>query len=80
MLYPDPIPLETITIIKLLFPGCLPRRGVEEGISEALLIITTYYYSMLHQLMLHCYYLHAIITVGRSLLMLQESIEDANLR
>ena len=46
---------------QLLFPGFLPRREVEEGISEALLIYTTYYYTLLHQLMLHCYYNHAII-------------------
>ena len=33
-------------------------QGVEEGISEALIIITTYYYTLLHQLMLHCYFIY----------------------
>ena len=61
--------------IKLLFPGCLPRREVEEGILGALIIVTTYYYTFLHQLMLHCYYNHAIITVGCSLLMLQDRLK-----
>src|SRR3954466_616230 len=47
---------------KLLILNCwlwdlLPRGDVEGGNSEALLSIdTTYYYSMLQQLLLHCYF------------------------
>ena len=33
-------------------------QRVEEGISESLIIITTYYYTLLHQLMLHCYFIY----------------------
>src|SRR4051812_29370848 len=33
----------------------LPRRDVEGGNSEAWLIYTTYYYTILQQLLLHCY-------------------------
>src|SRR4051812_35847965 len=35
----------------------LPRGDVEEGISEAWLMYTTYYYTMLQQLLLHCYFM-----------------------
>src|SRR4051812_9899190 len=38
-----------------------PRGDVEEGISEAWLIYTTYYYTMSQQLLLHCYFFHVII-------------------
>src|SRR4051812_1536535 len=47
---------------KLLLLNCwfrvlLPRGDVEGGNSEALLSIdTTYYYTMLQQLLLHCYF------------------------
>src|SRR3954466_2414506 len=34
----------------------LPHGDVEGGNSEALLIYTTYYYTMLQQLLLHCYF------------------------
>ena len=34
--------LQTNIIFKLLFAGCLPRREVEEDISEALLIVDDY--------------------------------------
>ena len=57
MLYPDPIPLQTIIILNCCFRDFFLAGNVEEGISRALLIITTYYYSMLHQLMLHCYFM-----------------------
>src|SRR3954470_4327230 len=34
----------------------LPRGDVEGGNSKAWLIYTTYYYTMLQQLLLHCYF------------------------
>src|SRR4051812_36405656 len=37
------------------FRFLLPRRDVEGGNSEAWLIYTTYYYTMLQKLLLHCY-------------------------
>src|SRR3954469_24350449 len=52
---------------KLLLLNCwfrvlLPRGDVEGGNSEALLsIVTTYYYTMLQQLLLHCYFLFCYI-------------------
>src|SRR3954469_9978601 len=50
---------------KLYFYTCcfrvfFPREDVEEGISEAWLIYTTYYYTMLQQLLLHCYFFNVI--------------------
>src|SRR3954467_11197133 len=38
------------------FRVLLPRGDLEGGNSEALLIYTTYYYTMLQQLLLHCYF------------------------
>ena len=67
--------------IKMLVPGFLPRGDVEEGISEAWLIYTTYYYAMMQQLLLHCYLFHALYELlAVSILMLQDSSEDASLR
>ena len=65
----------------MLVPGFLPRGYVEEGISEAWLIYNTYYYKMLQQLLLHCYF-HFCYTklLDDSYLMLQDSSEDASLR
>src|SRR3954469_20659308 len=42
-------------IYTCLFRVLLPRGDVEGGNSEAWLIYTTYYYTMLQQLLLHCY-------------------------
>ena len=69
-----------------MVPSFLPRQEVEEGNSEALLllllllIITTYYYTMLQQLLVHCYYIRVIKLLAVSLLMLQDTSEDASLR
>ena len=56
MLKPDP----TTTNYMFILVGSeffLPRGDVEGGSSEALLImITTYYFTMLQQLLLHCYF------------------------
>ena len=61
--------------------GLLPRWGVEEVTSEALIVITTYYYTMLQQLLLHCYIHYCYIKLlADSYLMLQDSSEDASLR
>ena len=67
-----------------MVPGLLPRRGVEEDISEALLIVN-YYNLLLYNiaatsaaLLLMLYAL--CITVGCSHLVLQDSSEDASLR
>src|ERR1041385_4757485 len=48
-----------LLLLNCMVLGFLPRREVEEGNSEALLllIITTYYYTMLHQLLLRCYFM-----------------------
>src|SRR3954466_5270350 len=71
-----------LLLLNCMVPGFLPRREVEEGNSEALLllIITTYYYTMLQQLLLHCYYIHVIELLVVSLLMLQDTSEDASPR
>src|SRR4051812_24656727 len=50
------LPLQTISLYFLVL-GFLPRGDVEEGISEAWLMYTTYYYTMLQQLLLHCYFM-----------------------
>ena len=57
----------------------LPRGDVEGGNSEAWLIYTTYYYTMLQQLLLHCYFMLYIEQLADSPLMLQDSSEDASL-
>src|SRR4051812_18126381 len=46
-----------LLLLNCMVPGFLPCWNVEEGISEALIIVTTYYYTMLQQLLLHCYFM-----------------------
>ena len=46
--------------IKLLVPIVFLAVDVEGGNSEALIIDTTYYYTLLQQLLLHCYFIHVI--------------------
>src|SRR3954468_7570606 len=46
-----------LLLLNCMVPGFLPRWDVEEVISEALIIITNYYYTMLQQLLLHCYFM-----------------------
>src|SRR3954470_10446237 len=72
---------------KLLLLNCwfrvfLPRGDVEGGNSEALLsIVTTYYYTMLQQLLLHCYLLSVDINCWLILTSCcKTSSEDASLR
>ena len=55
MLKPDST--TTNYILYLLVPSFLPRGDVEGGNLEALLmVITTYYYTFLQQLLLYCYF------------------------
>ena len=67
-----------------MFAGCLPRREVEEDISEALLIVDNYNLLLYNvaatsaALLLMIYAL--CITAGYPLLVLEDSCEDASLR
>src|SRR3954463_6585458 len=62
------------------FRVLLARGDVEGGNSEAYLMYTTYYYTLLQQLLLHCYLYFFIELLVDSYLMLQDSSEDASLR
>src|ERR1041385_7934608 len=69
-----------LLLLNCMVPGSLPRGDVEEWISEALLIITTYYYTMLQQLLLHCYimlYMNCWLILTSCCM---TSSEDASLR
>ena len=57
-----------------MVPGFLARWEVEDVNSETLLIITTYYYTQLQQLLLHCYFLLHIKLLADSYLMLQDIV------
>src|SRR3954468_3409196 len=59
MLKPD-LSLETI-IINCWFRVVFLAVDVEGGNSEALIIVTTYYYTLLQQLPLHCYFIYVYI-------------------
>ena len=80
MLKPDPT--TTNYILHLLVPSFASSRGCRGRELGGMIInmYTTYYYAMLHQLLLHCYLYCFIELLADSYLLLQDSSEDASLR
>ena len=69
----------TLLLLNCWLRVSVPRGDVEGGISEAWLIFTTYYYTMIQQLLLHCYLYCFIELLVDSSPMLQDSSEYASL-
>src|ERR1041385_2173822 len=67
-----------IFLFRVFFLAGESRRGTRRHI--LLIIITTYYYTMMQQLLLHCYFIALYKLLADSLLVLQDSSEDASLR
>src|SRR3954465_1440203 len=79
MLKPDPT--STNYILYLLVPSFASSRGCQgRELGGMINMYTTYYYTMLQQLLLHCYLYCFIELLVVSSPMLQDSSEDASLR
>ena len=79
MLKPDPT--TTNYILYLLVPSFSSSRGCRgRELGGMINLYTTYYYTMLQQLLLHCYLYCFIELLADSSPMLQDSSEDASLR
>src|SRR3954463_1273816 len=79
MLKPDPT--TTNYILYLLVPSFASSRGCRgRELGGMINMYTTYYYTMLQQLLLHCYLYCFIELLAFSSPMLQDSSEDASLR
>ena len=79
MLKPDPT--TTNYILYLLVPSFASSRGCREReLGGMINMYTTYYYTLLQQLLLHCYLYCFIEPLADSYLMLQDSSEDASLQ
>ena len=78
MLKPDPTTTNYIFI--LVGSGFSSSRGCRGRELGGMVNYTTYYYTMLQQLLLHFYFMLYIELLADSPLMLQDSSEDASLR
>src|SRR3954463_1291898 len=79
MLKPDPT--TTNCILYLLVPSIVSSRGCRgRELGGMINMYTTYYYTLLQQLLLHCYFYCFIQLLAFSSPMLQDSSEDASLR
>ena len=79
MLKPDPT--TTNYILYLFVPSFASSRGCRgRELGSMINMYTTYYYTLLQQLLLHCYLYCFIELLADSYLILQDSSEDASLR